>query len=127
MAGFERAAAELRTALDASHIAGRARFQTELVFEEVVTNVIRHGRAEERPLTIEVSLDVADHEVVLTFEDAGQPFDPLQRPAPTLPASLEEAPLGGLGILMVRKAASRIAYERTADEKNRLTVAIATA
>jgi anti-sigma regulatory factor (Ser/Thr protein kinase) len=121
-ANFEQASAEARAALDAFGVRGRARYNAELVFEEVVSNVIRHGHASE----IEVSLacEPAAHALVLTFEDAGPPFDPLQQPLPTLPKSIEEAPLGGLGILMVRKASSHLQYERTPAQTNRLTVTI---
>ena len=63
--------------------------------------------------------------IVLTFDDDGPPFDPLERPLPAAAKSLEEAQLGGLRLLLVRKASPRLHYERTVDRKNRLTVAIA--
>ncbi len=124
LASFEQASADARAALDACGVRGPSRYNAELVFEEIVSNVIRHGRAAE----IEVSLacDPAADAIILTFEDAGPPFDPLERPLPVLPKSIEEAPLGGLGLLLVRKASTRLHYERTIDEKNRLTVTIST-
>lgn len=127
MAGFARAAADFRTALESAGGDGRAMFRAELVFEEIVTNVIRHGRRDDRPPSIDVAVTCSGDEIVLTFEDDGRPFDPLQRPDPVPPTSIEDAPLGGLGVMMVRKTASRIAYERTADDRNRLTVAVASA
>jgi len=122
MASFEQASIDARAALDAGGVRGPARYNAELVFEEVVSNVIRHGHAP----SIEVSFfcDPDANAIILTFEDAGPAFDPLSQPLPTLPKSLEEAPLGGLGLLLVRKASTRLHYERTQD-KNRLTVTIA--
>jgi anti-sigma regulatory factor (Ser/Thr protein kinase) len=124
MAGFERGAAAVRSALDACAVKGRARYWVEVVFEELVTNIVRHGYADERAHDIDVRLTCGPDAIVLALEDDGQPFDPLQRPEPDRPASIEEATLGGLGILLVRKAATGLRYERTADGKNRLIVTL---
>lgn len=103
-------------------MATHARANAELVFEEVISNVIRHAGAHQ----IEVSLARQAEAIVLTFEDDGEPFDPLQRPTPVPPTSIEEAPLGGLGLLLLRKASTQLRYERIAGHTNRLTVTIAT-
>jgi anti-sigma regulatory factor (Ser/Thr protein kinase) len=121
-ASFEQASVDLRVALDACQVRGRARHHAELVFEEVVTNVIRHGDA--GSINVSLVCETQASAIVLTFDDDGRSFDPLQRPMPVLPKSLEEAPLGGLGLLLVRKASTHLHYERTTDQKNRLTVTI---
>jgi anti-sigma regulatory factor (Ser/Thr protein kinase) len=122
-ASFEAAADEFRAALEACGARGRARYNAELVFEEIVSNVVRHGDA----AAIEVSLacEPDADAIVLTFDDDGPPFDPLERPLPGRPTSIEEAPLGGLGLVLVRKASTSLRYERTGEGKNRLTVALA--
>lgn len=122
MASFEQASADLRDALDRCHVGGRARFNAELIFEEVVSNVIRHGDA--RAIAVSLACEPQASEIVLTFDDDGRPFDPLDRPIPTLPTTIEDAPLGGLGLLLLRKASTRLHYERTDDQRNRLTVTI---
>jgi serine/threonine-protein kinase RsbW len=124
MAGFERGAAAVRSALDACHVNGRARFWVEVAFEEIVTNIVRHSYTDERAHEIDVRLTCGPGAIVLAIEDDGQPFDPLQRPEPKRPASIDEVPLGGLGIPLVRKAATDLRYERTPDGKNRLTVTL---
>jgi serine/threonine-protein kinase RsbW len=107
-------------------LAERAIFQTELAFEELVTNVIRHayaGRAAgSSPIDVLVRLAAA--EVMLVVEDDGPPFDPAQVPDPPLPASIEDARVGGLGLRFIRAAAQRIVHERIGD-KNRVTVWVA--
>lgn len=123
-ASFEQASVDARAALDACGVRGPARYNAELVFEEVVSNVIRHGHAAE--IEFSLTCEPATHVIVLTFEDAGPPFDPLAQPLPTLPKSLAEAPLGGLGLLLVRKASAQLNYERTPARTNRLTVSIST-
>lgn len=123
--GFEQGFIDVRAALDDGAVGARARYNAELVFEEVVSNVIRHGSGQGRAHYIDVSLAFEANAIVLTFDDDGPAFDPLQYPSPTLPKSLAEAPPGGLGIFLVRKAATALRYERTPDQKNRLVVTIA--
>lgn len=125
-AGFERGAGELRTVLDASGVTGRPRYQAELVFEEVVLNTIRHGYHDEGAgRVIDVSIVCRPEAIVMTFEDDAPAFDPREQPAPVLPKSLADAREGGLGLMLVRKLASDVQYERTPDRHNRLTVTIA--
>ncbi len=124
MAGFERGAAAVRTALDGWSVKGRARYWVELVFEELVTNIVRYAYTDDRAHEIGVRLTCGDGRIVLAIEDDGRPFDPLKRPEPNRPASIEEATIGGLGIPLIRKAATGLRYERTADGKNRLTVTL---
>jgi anti-sigma regulatory factor (Ser/Thr protein kinase) len=118
--GFEQAAADLRATLDQAGVAGHARGSAELVFEEVVSNVVRHGAARH----IDVSVASDENALVLSFEDDGPPFDPLQHPGPGLPKTVEEANVGGLGLFLVHQVANTLRYERTRDGKNRLIVTI---
>ena len=54
----------------------------ELVFEEVVTNILRHAYRHDREHDITVLIDFPDSAIVLQFEDDGVPFDPSKhRPA----------------------------------------------
>jgi serine/threonine-protein kinase RsbW len=89
--------------------------------EELVTNVIVHGHEPTAHGSIWVRLDVADGGATLTVEDHGQPFDPTTFPPPAKARSLEEAPVGGLGLHMVRQSSSGMQYRRL-DGMNRLVV-----
>jgi anti-sigma regulatory factor (Ser/Thr protein kinase) len=121
LAGFQEAAGVLRGLLDTRRLHGDARYNVELAFEEIATNIIRHGSP-----TGDVELAIAfdDDETVLTFEDDGVPFDPCEQPDPAMPASIDEALVGGLGLVLVRKVSTRIAYERTPQCRNHLRLAI---
>ena len=121
---FDAAFASLRRALDTPDVVGSTRYKVELVFEEIVANIMRHAAPPGGTPEIDVALHARDESLVLTFEDDGPPFDPRNRENPALPKSLDQAQIGGLGILMVRRVASAIDYERTADARNRLTVTI---
>jgi len=121
-AGFEEAANALRGVLDARGVSGGPRYNVELAFEEVATNIVRHGSPRG---DVEVIIAFDDREIVLTFDDDGTAFDPREQPAPPVPASIDEAALGGLGLVLVRKISSRLTYERTSRNHNQLTLAIA--
>lgn len=99
-------------------------FSVELILEETLMNVIWHAHPDhaEHLIRLEMVVDAAD--VVMRFEDDGVPFDPLQAPAPIAPTSIDDAVPGGLGLLLVRKCARDVSYERR-DGINRLTVRVA--
>ncbi len=126
--GFERAFGALQAELDQDALDAGARYAVELVFEEIVANIVRHGApAGAPPADVDVSVEVGGDAIVMTFDDGGVPFNPVGRPDPRKPTSIEDTPIGGLGLMMVRKAASDMRYERTVAQRNRLTVTLPTA
>lgn len=123
--GFEQAFLELRGALDGADLRpeGRTRYHVELVFEEIVGNIVRYGAPQGGELRIEVSVDIRGDRITMTFNDDGIPFDPRGIGAAAAPKSLAEAPDGGFGLTIVRRVASSMRYERAADQ-NRLLVTL---
>ena len=122
--GFAGAFERLREALDAERLEGAARYNAELVFEEIVANIVGHGTRNGRELDVSVTLETRPDSIVLIFCDDGVPFDPRGRPDPVIPKSLAEAKIGGFGLMLVRHAASSLDYARTADDRNCLTVSV---
>jgi anti-sigma regulatory factor (Ser/Thr protein kinase) len=98
----------------------------ELVLEECVTNTLRYGYGDTGLRWIEWVLVLRPDAVDLVIEDDARGFDPLSVPEPVLPQTLEEARVGGLGLLMVRRAASELHYTRLPG-RNRLSARIARA
>ncbi len=84
----------------------------QLALEEVFMNVVMHGSRVDRAPRVEVSVALVDGGVTLIVEDDGSPFDPLSLPAPDLMASLEERPVGGLGVFLVRQMMDSVRYQR---------------
>ena len=101
-------------------------FAIQLCLEEAFSNIVRHGSFE-RPGAAgpdnDVRLTLARHDgaVVMTVEDSAAAFDPLAVAAPSAPASIEDAVVGGQGINLMRKFAQRMEYERR-DGMNRLSL-----
>jgi anti-sigma regulatory factor (Ser/Thr protein kinase) len=127
LAGLKQGLDGLKSWLTAANVGQQAEDRAFLVFEEIVTNIIRYGFDDEKEHAIDVSFARGDGELTLIFEDDGRPFDPRTVPAPDLHRPLAAAPIGGRGIFLVRKNAKRIDYERTGKGRNRLTVAVALA
>jgi anti-sigma regulatory factor (Ser/Thr protein kinase) len=119
--GFHDAAVALRGLLDRRTLDADLRYNVELTFEEVATNIIRHGSPK---ADIVVTLHLDGDEAVLTFEDDGVPFDPREQQPHPVPASLDETRIGGFGLVLVRSVSSRIEYARTDQDRNRLTLAL---
>lgn len=92
------------------------------VLDETVTNIVMHGRLGEDE-RIEVTLaSPAAGVVEVAMEDPGPAYDPLGNARePKLDATLEERPVGGLGVYLVRQLTTGAAYSRTEQGRNRLT------
>ncbi|MEJ6007871.1 ATP-binding protein [Paucibacter sp. AS339] len=99
-------------------------FTLELVLEEVLMNVKLHAFQDEQQHLSELKAWFDDAQLYLRFEDEGLAFDPTQAAEPAVPSSIAEAPTGGRGLLLVRKRASHMQYQRVG-ERNQLTIALA--
>ena len=125
LAGLQQGLDALKIWLTSNNVGQTAEDRAFLVFEEIVTNIIRYGFDDAAEHKIDVTFARKDGELTLVFDDAGRPFDPRKVPAPDLHRPLANAPIGGRGIYLVRKTAKRIDYERTPKGHNRLTVVVA--
>lgn len=124
---------ELRSALDAGHskLPARARYRIELIFEELVGNILRYGAPQGGDLHIEVSVEIGEDCIAITIEDDGIAFDPCDpggvatlSTSLAAPRHLSEPRDGGFGLILVRHAAHSMRYERIADRRNRLRVTL---
>ena len=99
-------------------------YTAELVFEEIVTNVVRHGFDDPGRHLVVVRVGLTGDKVSLEFSDDGRPFDPTAAPLEPLAESIEDARIGGLGMRLVRSMATSIRYSRV-DARNLLAIEIA--
>jgi anti-sigma regulatory factor (Ser/Thr protein kinase) len=88
----------------------------EVIFEEMISNIVRHGFEAHSDQSIVVMAKYAPGAIELSFEDDGAPFDPLEIAEPEPFSSLETARLGGLGVPLVRRLVSSVRYERPASD-----------
>jgi len=88
----------------------------KLGLEEIFTNIISYGYTDNREHEIKVRLSAQPGEINAEVEDDGQPFNPLETPAPDTTQRLEERTVGGLGIHLVRKLMDGLEYRRQGDK-----------
>ena len=99
----------------------RVQNQLDIAVEELFVNVCRYayeGMPADVERTARVTYAISKEPPSITVEiiDGGVPFDPLAEPdASTADEfdSVDDAPIGGLGILMVKKSVNEMSYERT--------------
>lgn len=92
--------------------------QMAVVAEEVFSNIIRDAWPDGTPghCTVDVEgVAAADTiNVTLRTEDDGVAFDPLAAELPDLDALLEDRPIGGVGILLIKTMTDNQSYQRVA-------------
>jgi sigma-B regulation protein RsbU (phosphoserine phosphatase) len=86
--------------------------EVRLITEEVICNAIDHGTEPGAEHEVAVELAVERDRIVLKFRDDGAPFDPLSQAGPDLDADIDDRPLGGLGLHLVRTLANHATYAR---------------
>ena len=112
MEELDRLAQAVEEFADTCSLPVKAVFETNLVLEEVVTNVISYGYEEPGEHSIRVELEWEKPWLRIQISDDGKPFNPLDLPPPDLEAPLEDRDVGGLGIHFIRQLMSQVAYER---------------
>jgi len=95
----------------------------DLCVAEAVSNIIRHGYVDGAPHEIGVEILREPGALVIRIEDDARAFDPLRAPVPE-PASLDEAGRTGRGLLLIRRTAATVSYERRSG-LNQLTLRFA--
>ena len=111
-----RACEWLTAALRRRDVADRQVERLELALHEVLANVLAHGGSAARAEPIRICIDVretaATGEARVKVRDAGIPFDPTGAPEHTPARTLAEAPLGGLGLPLIRRCSDWMSYRR---------------
>jgi sigma-B regulation protein RsbU (phosphoserine phosphatase) len=100
---------------------GDETWRVNLVLDELVSNIIRHGYDDEQEHRILVTVAFERNLLTISIEDDARPFNPLDAPAPDLDRPIEERPIGGLGVFLVKSFVDTLEYRRTGD-RNILTL-----
>jgi sigma-B regulation protein RsbU (phosphoserine phosphatase) len=92
-----------------------------IVFDELLSNIISYAYRDEGEHEIEVQMEHLGDRLTVTIADDGVPFNPLGVAPPNTETSLEDRELGGLGIHLVRSLVDELSYQRRID-KNVVTL-----
>lgn len=86
--------------------------EIKLALDEAVTNVIQYAY----PGTtgdIRIDIECENRELKITITDKGIAFNPLENKEPDVTLPLEERPIGGLGIFLVKQLMTDVSYQRS--------------
>ena len=100
--------------------------QIKLCVEEIYINIVSYAYTPGKGKAL-ITFDTVGEiksppiRAVITFTDKGCPFDPLSKEDPDLDLGLDETPIGGLGIFIVKETMDSVSYERR-NEQNIFTM-----
>ncbi|MEN8188920.1 MAG: ATP-binding protein [Thermodesulfobacteriota bacterium] len=87
-------------------------FQINLALDELVTNIINHGHGgDSGDHFIDIQMRMDGSKLTIVLFDDGPPFDLTSAADPNLDAALDERPVGGLGIFLVRQYMDKVEYK----------------
>lgn len=105
-----------RTGLDATNLQ-----QVTLAIDELFTNIVSYGGLAGPAASISLDVVLDGSVLRISLSDPGRPFDPQEIPPPDLDSSLDDRPIGGLGVHLARTLVDTLAYRRE-DGRNHLSL-----
>jgi anti-sigma regulatory factor (Ser/Thr protein kinase) len=95
-------------------VSPKRKYAVRLALDELLSNVVRYAYDDGARHRIDLKLET-DAPFHLTIADDGKPFDPTaDAPPPVLDGPVEDRPIGGLGLHILKKMGLRLAYRREA-------------
>jgi len=110
----------IETACEEANIKPDLRFDLTLAVEEAASNVIAHGY-KGKGGALAVSFEMLNSVVMICLRDRAKPFRPGKVRVPDTTVPLEDRPLGGLGLHLMRQLMDEVRYE-TLPDGNLLTM-----
>jgi anti-sigma regulatory factor (Ser/Thr protein kinase) len=80
--------------------------------DEALTNVVLYAYPEDPRGTVGIRICLNDNTITAEVVDHGKPFDPTAHPAPDITLPIEQRPIGGLGIHLMRNLVTSLRYYR---------------
>ncbi len=96
-----------------NNLSHKVLYDINLSLDELITNIISYGYDDEDEHKILITIWLNENKLKLTLVDDGLPFNPLLKQEPDhLTQTLDNRPIGGLGIYLVRKLMDDVEYKR---------------
>lgn len=83
-----------------------------LAIEEIFSNIVFYGFGDDLAHTITLQLSIEKDALILTLQDEGIPFNPLNVQVGRRVTPLEERDKGGMGIILAKNLMDRMEYRR---------------
>jgi anti-sigma regulatory factor (Ser/Thr protein kinase) len=95
--------------------------EMRLVLDEILSNIVKYAFGDQPRTPIALRAEIRKDVLTLTVADRGSAFDPFAGKEPDVTAPLSRRPVGGLGILLVKRLTNSQSWSRTKGV-NRLTL-----
>ena len=93
----------------------------QMALDELLTNIVNYGYEDSDEHKIEVRFGINDDAVRVEIIDDSKPYNILEQENPDISLSVEDKPIGGLGIFLIKKLMSNVDYY-TKEGKNHLVM-----
>ncbi len=93
----------------------------QMALDELLTNIVNYGYEDTDEHQIDIHFGVNDDAVKVEIVDDSKPYNILEKDNPDISLSMEDKPIGGLGIFLIKKLMSNVDYY-TEEGKNHLVM-----
>ena len=93
----------------------------DLALDEILNNIISYGYDDNNAHVIDIHISVVDKGIIVEIKDDGRPFNPLSVVDADTKKTMDERPIGGLGLHLIRNMMDDVQYIYK-DNKNCLTM-----
>jgi serine/threonine-protein kinase RsbW len=122
MADLPRIGEFIEGACEQAGIAPAARFDVLMAVDEACSNVFEHAYSC-RTGEVHLSFETRDGDLLIAVRDRGRAFNPAGVPAPDMGLPLEERPIGGLGLHLMRRLMDDVTFSFSPEHGNLLVMA----
>ena|SRR5689334_2107588 len=112
--GVAKVSAAFADFAEAHAVSDGVRRGMAVALDELLSNTVSYGTADDGS-EVTVEGKIVPGKLIITVTDSGRPFDPLSQMPPDTSLSVEDRPMGGLGIHLVRQLVDDVRYERRSD------------
>lgn len=95
--------------------------QIDVAVDEICSNIFNYAYKDKKG-EVTVVISFKDETLKISFIDNGVRFNPLDKEDPNVNLPLEERPIGGLGIFLVKQLMDDVTYEYSPNGENILTI-----
>ena len=111
-ADLQRVLDDVEARLEAQPVSAKRLYAVRLALDELVSNVISYGYDDPAEHQIRLRIETGEPFTVTITDDA-RAFNPLEdAPAPVLEGPVEDRPIGGLGLHILKQMGMKLDYRR---------------
>ena len=124
LSAFEQVKSLIDEFGEAAGLGREDRHKLTLIVEELFTNTVTHGHHGDSDAPVQISLEVTDVGVELTYEDSAPQYDPVAASRRTdIETSINERRVGGLGVFLTISLTNGAVY-RFVEGRNRISLTL---